>query len=110
MRSECYCSWVCLFVCLFSVCLCVRRQQLTSGASICPENNTTYSTGNQSQNICFVKPHRCADTPLPALYGYPYSQPFLLIAIRMRILYVECTMYGEGLHFSAFHCNVTTVP
>ena len=37
-------------VCL-SVCLSVNRN-LTSGASVRPEKDITYSTGNEVQNIC----------------------------------------------------------
>ena len=46
MRSEGYCSWVGL-----SVCLSVNRN-LSSGASVRPEKDITYSTGNEGQNIC----------------------------------------------------------
>ena len=35
------------------VCVCVPvNQQLISGASVHPENDTTYSTGNEGQKIC----------------------------------------------------------
>ena len=46
MRSEGYCSWVCL-----SVCLSVKSH-LTYGASFRPENAVTYSAGNEGQKIC----------------------------------------------------------
>ena len=52
MRSEGYCSWVCLSVCL-SVCVSVKSH-LTYGASVRPENAVTYSAGNEGQNICGV--------------------------------------------------------
>ena len=45
MRSEGYGSWVCL-----SVCLSVTPH-LTSGASVRPESDVTYSTGNEGQKI-----------------------------------------------------------
>ena len=45
MRSEGYCSWVC-------VCVCVSvKSDLTSGGSVCPENSVTHSTGNEGQKI-----------------------------------------------------------
>ena len=40
MRSEGYCSWVCLAVC--------------HGASVRPENAVTYILSGQVQNICGV--------------------------------------------------------
>ena len=52
MRSEGYCSWVCLSVCL---CVCVSvKSHLTYGASVRPENAVTYSAGNEGQKICGV--------------------------------------------------------
>ena len=48
MRSEGYCSWVCL-----SVCVSVKSH-LTYGASVRPENAVTYSAGNEGQKICGV--------------------------------------------------------
>ena len=45
MRSEGYCSWVCL-----SVCLCVRYPK----SHYRPTNDTTYLTGNEGQNICGI--------------------------------------------------------
>ena len=52
MRSEGYCSWVCLSVCL---CICVSvKSHLTYGASVRPENAVTYSAGNEGQKICGV--------------------------------------------------------
>ena len=50
MRSEGYCSWVCLCVC---VCVSVKSH-LTYGASVRPENAVTYSAGNEGQKICGV--------------------------------------------------------
>ena len=47
MRSEGYGSWVSVCV---SVCLCVKSN-LTSGASIRPENTVTYSAGNGGQKF-----------------------------------------------------------
>ena len=48
MRSEGYCSWACLCVCV-SV-----KSNLTSGASARPENTVTYSAGKEGQKICGV--------------------------------------------------------
>ena len=52
MRSEGYCSWVGLSVCL-SVCLSVKSH-LTYGASVHPENAVTYSAGNEGQKNCGI--------------------------------------------------------
>ena len=41
MRSEGYCSWVCVSV----------KSHLTYGASVRPENAVTYSAGNEGQKI-----------------------------------------------------------
>ena len=48
MRSEGYCSWVCVSVCL------------TYGASVRPENAVTYSAGNEGQKICGDLPETTA--------------------------------------------------
>ena len=49
MRSEGYCSRP---VC---VCVCVSvKSNLTSRASVCPENSVTYSVGNGGPKICGV--------------------------------------------------------
>ena len=58
MRSEGYCSWVCLCVC---VCVCLSvKSHLTYGASVRPENAVTYSAGNESQKICGDLPETTA--------------------------------------------------
>ena len=78
MRSEGYCSWVCVSVCL---CVCVSvKSHLTYGASVRPENAVTYSAGNEGQNLCGVFSETA---PLQrygtcSLYRYPCSRPFLL--------------------------------
>ena len=61
-----------------SVCVSVKSH-LTYGASVSPENAVTYSAGNEGQkNVGFsLKPLRCRDTALAALYRYPCSRPFL---------------------------------
>ena len=50
MRSEGYCSWVCVCVC---VCVSVKSH-LTYGASVRPENAVTYSADNEGQKNCGV--------------------------------------------------------
>ena len=50
MRSEGYCSWVCLSV----------KSHLTYGASVRPENAVTYSASNEGQNICGDLPETTA--------------------------------------------------
>ena len=60
MRSEGYCSWVCLCVCVcLSVCLSVKSH-LTYAASVHPENTVTYSAGNEGQKICWDFPETTA--------------------------------------------------
>ena len=54
MRSEGYCSWVCLCVCV-SV-----KSHLTYGASVRPENAVTYSAGSEGQKICGDLPQTTA--------------------------------------------------
>ena len=62
MRSEGYCSCVCLSV----------KSHLTS---VCPENAVTYSVGNEGEKIMgfSLNPLWCRDLSLLALYGYPSS-------------------------------------
>ena len=54
MRSEGYCSWVCL-----SVCLSVKSH-LTYGASVRLENAVTYSASKEGQKICGDLPETTA--------------------------------------------------
>ena len=54
MRSEGYCSWVCL-----SVCLSVKSH-LTYGASVRFENAVTYSAGKEGQKTCGDLPETTA--------------------------------------------------
>ena len=79
MRSEGYCSWsVCVCVCL-SV-----KQHLTYGASVRPENAVTYSAGNEGKKFVgfSLKPLRCRDPALPALYAYARSAIFFSMVKR----------------------------
>ena len=56
MRSEGYCSWVRL-----SVCVCVSvKSHLTYGASVRPENAVMYSAGNEGQKFCEDLPETTA--------------------------------------------------
>ena len=57
----CVCVSLCLFV----------KPYLTSGASLRPEMDVTYSTGNEGQKVCgnfSETAPLCGDTPLPLLY------------------------------------------
>ena len=69
-----------VFVCM-CVCVCLSawsiKPHLTSGVSVHPEINITYSTG-KGQHICGFFFLRCGDPALPALYDYLCSRPFLL--------------------------------
>ena len=83
MRSEGYCSWVCL-----SVCVSVKSH-LTSGASVRPENAVTYSAGNEGKNNCgvFSETAPLQRSSTPSVDGHTYSRPFFLRkAARMRII------------------------
>ena len=94
MRSEGYCSWVCL-----SVCLSVKSH-LTSGASVRPENAVTYSAGNEGQNICgvFSETAPLQRSSTPSVDGHTYSRPFFLRkAARMRIIvFTTCAWWWCG--------------
>ena len=72
-----------------SVCPSVRN--LTSGASVRPEKDITYTKIKIFLWIS-LKPLRCRDTPFSALYGYPCSRPFW--KPRMRIISVRVRFHG----------------
>ena len=97
MRSEGYCSWVCL-----SVCVSVKSH-LTSGASVRPENAVTYSAGNEGQNICgvFSETAPLQRSSTPSVDGHTYSRPFFLRkAARMRIIvFTTCGGVDRSGHF-----------
>ena len=95
MRSEGYCSWV-------SVCLCVCvsvRSHLTYGASV-SENAVTYSAGNEGQKICGVFSE---NAPLlrssgVAVVFHTFMWPFFFIAkvVRMRIGFTVMLAEPQG--------------
>ena len=112
MRTEGYCSWVCL-----SVCVCLFNISPLEHL----ENHVTYSTGNEGQNTCvFVRISLnllyCRDPACMAILHRPFSLcgkthmhystrdlqlsgPHLLTggkALRIAL------QRAEGLHFSAF--------
>ena len=106
MRSEGYCSWVGL-----SVCVCVSvKSHLTYGASVRPENAVTYSAGNEGQKVCGVfsetAPLQRSSTPSvvrPCVQSAIFPCVFLVYAHA----YFSC-IYAHDTpprvqHFSAFH-------
>ena len=103
MRSEGYCSWVCL-----SVCLSVKSH-LTSGASVRPENAVTYSAGNEGQNSCgvFSETAPLQRSSTPSVDGHTYSRPFFLRkAARMRIIvFTTCHVVVVWTESSQFLCR-----
>ena len=89
MRSEGYCSWVCLSVCLLS--------HLTYGASVRPENAVMYSAGNEGQNICGVFSE---NAPLlrsneVAIVFHTFGWPFFFVAKWCTCLLVFTVMLAE---------------
>ena len=78
MRSEGYCSWVCVSV----------KSHLTYGASVRPENAVTYSAGNEGQKICgvFSETAPLQRSSTPSVVRLMRSRPFLsLRKMRMRM-------------------------
>ena len=75
MRSEGYCLSVCLSVCLSPLVNISRLECLFVLKTRIFKKDVTYSTGNVSQNYrgISLKPLRCGDPTLPALYGYSSS-------------------------------------
>ena len=98
MRSEGYCSWLCLCVCL-SV-----KQHLISGVSIRPENAVTYWAGNEGKYTCgvFSETLRCRDPALPALYSYPSSVIFCY-AVKRACSSTRAPLASWGHAFSRRH-------
>ena len=89
MRSEGYCSWVCLCVCV-SV-----KSHLTYGASVRPENAVTYSAGNEGQKICGVfsetAPLQRSSTP-SAVRPCVQSAIFPCVILVYAHAYFSCRM------------------
>ena len=97
MHSESYGSRVC-------VCLSVKSQ-LTSGASLCPENNVMYSAGNGGRNICgvFSETASLQRSSTALLKAYVWSAIFLRkVCIACAFSRVRARVALRVLHFSAF--------
>ena len=78
MRSEGYCSWVCVSV----------KSHLTYGASVRPKNAVTYLAGNEGQKICgvFSETAPLQRSSTPSVVRLMRSRPFLsLRKMRMRM-------------------------
>ena len=71
MRSEGYCSWVCLSVCLLSHISPMERLFVLKTLS-----RTQQATKVKKFVGFSLKPLRCRDPALPPLYGHAYSRPF----------------------------------
>ena len=80
MRSEGYCSWVCVSVCLLSHISPMERLFVLKSMS-----RTQRATKVEIFVGFSLKPLRCRDPALPALYAYARSAIFLRKA-RMRIV------------------------
>ena len=100
MRSEGYCSWVCVSV----------KSHLTYGASVRPENAVTYSAGNEGQKICGVfsetAPLQRSSTP-SVVWPCVQSAIFPCVFLVYAHAYFSC-IYAHDTpprvqHFSAFH-------
>ena len=108
MRSEGYCSWVCLSVCLLSHISPMER------LFVLKTRSRTQRATKVKKFVGFsLKPLRCRDPALPPLYGHAYSRPFFhayFSCTRMRNsahAYFSC-IYAHDTpprvqHFSAFH-------
>ena len=86
MRSEGYCSWVCLCVCLLSHISPMERLFVLKTLS-----RTQRATKVKKFVGFSLKPLRCRDPALPPLYGHAYSRPFFSCT-RMRISRVHTRM------------------
>ena len=90
MRSEGYCSWVCLSVCLLSHISPMERLFVLKTLS-----RTQQATKVKIFVGFSLKPLRCRDPALPPLYGHAYSRPFFhayFSCTRMRISRVYTRM------------------
>ena len=101
MRSEGYCSWVCLCVCLLSHISPMERLFVLKTLS-----RTQRATKVKKFVGFSLKPLRCRDPALPPLYGHAYSRPFFhayFSCTRMRISRHAHDTPPRVQHFSAFH-------
>ena len=90
MRSEGYCSWVCVSVCLLSHISPMERLFVLKTLS-----RTQLATKVKKFVGFSLKPLRCRDPAPPPLYGHAYSRPFLhayFSCTRMRISRVYTRM------------------
>ena len=101
----------------FSVCLsvCVSVPHLTSGASVRPEIEVTYSTANEGQNICddfseTASLQRSSTSRIVLLYPssatFRYAENMRMHMPRLLARGMAPRGYGvctEGLHLSTFH-------
>ena len=113
MRSEGYCSWVCLCV---SVCLLSHISPMERLFVLKTLSRTQRATKVKTFVGFSLKPLRCRDPALPLLYGHAYSRPFFHAYSRVRAF--SCTRMRISRahdtpprvqHFSAFHYFSTCV-
>ena len=104
MRSEGYCSWVCLSVCLLSHISPMER------LFVLKTRSRTQRATKVKKFVGFsLKPLRCRDPALPPLYGHAYSRPFFhayFSCTRMRNsahAYFSHDTPPRVQHFSTFH-------
>ena len=67
------------------------KSHLTSGASVRPENATTYSAGNEGKNVCgvFFETAPLPRSSGPSLDGPTSGRPFFLGVTRMRTVHTQ---------------------
>ena len=84
MRSVGYSTWVCMCVCLSVL------SNLTYGASVCPENAVTYSTGHEIRKIygVFSENAPLLRSSVVAIVFHTFRWPFFFIAkvVHMSII------------------------
>ena len=107
MRSEGYCSWVCLSVCLLSHISPMERLFVLK----------TLSRAQQATKVkkfvgFSLKPLRCRDPALPPLYGHAYSRPFFHAYFSCTRMHIS-RVYTPMIHrrgFSTFHYTCSCLP
>ena len=115
MRSEGYCSWVCLSVCLLSHISPMERLFVLKTLS-----RTQQATKVKKFVGFSLKPLRCRDPALPPLYGHAYSRPFSMRISRVYtrmihrrgfstlVLFIVCAVLLLALfYWSTSHCVET---